>query len=327
MVAASMSVMRRISGNLRPSSARSPASAQISSLLVWQMGGFDNLFMSFSDKIQYLFQTSPKFCLVYHHWLTFDAWTCGMLPMLFPSSSQPTLCPLLEDLLLSGSITGMATVTSLIQSDLLQKVSYAANTDPSDLEASMLLTMLDSRPAWKISLRSISIEQRFQRSSCPVVSMSLFMFPNLHSLAVNHLDIILDDDILRDITSHPPHLEISYSHVVQISGLRALVEHCPTLSKFGVAHSDRRGNNPKGASHPLTASWNSQQIKTCFNLAICCKSPLCDAKAAASFLLSLFPGRSLRLDVIRNDCSPPPPPRPMDGGTAFCFSSPGNGGL
>ncbi|KAH7888480.1 hypothetical protein F5I97DRAFT_703614 [Phlebopus sp. FC_14] len=225
----------------------------------------------------------------------------------FASSLQPLFFPVLEEMTLGGSATGMAKITSSIQSDALADVTYIIDPDSYGCEADVLLQMLNSKSTWKLSLQSISLEEVFSPlfpAHHDMVSIRLFVFPNLRCLAINSLKIAMDDDILKNVASQLPHLEVfSLMSVPLILGselpvtldvIRSFAQYCPKLSVLALDFPIDARSIPQEPPVPMMADVG-QRFKTRLTISINCSSPLHDSEAVASFLLAVLPRRAFAL--------------------------------
>ncbi|KIJ63198.1 hypothetical protein HYDPIDRAFT_29886 [Hydnomerulius pinastri MD-312] len=214
----------------------------------------------------------------------------------------------LHRLSLAGRTTQMIDVIGAIQSKKLEYFScFFKEDDPEPV-----LLAVQSKPAWRVSLKDILIGRWALSRGTPVQVLSvriLLSFPNLRRIHGYFLGITLDDVVLKDLARGLPHLEVlSFTAVQSISSsdshvtLRGLVPfavHCPQLSVLGFGvpiDGTSIPELPTDSTLGLVGS-HGEQSKQQLVFATFGRSTLLDAGAVASFLLALFQRWSLKIKV------------------------------
>ncbi|KIJ12276.1 hypothetical protein PAXINDRAFT_101289 [Paxillus involutus ATCC 200175] len=208
------------------------------------------------------------------------------------------------------SVNFRSTVTALdifkaIHSTQLRRIDVCLPFEGDIANLREVLATITSRPAWKQSMRSISLTT----GGCSMTAndvQGLLTFNHLRCLHLNRTGLVLDDYLLNDMAKAWPMLERLFianplsrsSPKATLNGLVPFSKHCPHIS---ILHLSLDATDVPALANTTDAPRDdSRRGDRRLVLLVDMPSEICDPIGVASFLLNLFPRITVTVAVVDN---------------------------
>jgi len=226
----------------------------------------------------------------------------------FRSSSinPPNGFPSLVNLTVScRSIIMVLHIFKAIQSTQLRDLELYFFDDVDIANIREFLAIIASRPAWRQSMRSISLGMNICSMTANDVR-GLSIFYHLRRLDLHNTGLVLDDHLLDDMAKAWPMLEklsITNSHLripskATLNGLVPFSKHCPHIATLRLQLNATKVPAPDNSTD-ASRDESREGDRTVVLLCIQATSDISDPPSLMSFLLNLFPRNTL---FFTNQC-------------------------